>query len=111
MQRTVSDHIAITPNFCGGRAHIAGHRIRVQDIVQWHDREGFSPDEIIARFEQLTLADVYAALAFYHDQREQIDAEMAADDSFAQSLKAATPSLLARKLIDRSRGGDSVSPG
>jgi len=49
-------HIEITPGICGGRPRIAGHRIRVQDIVRWTE-ESLSPDEIVVRFPQLSLAD------------------------------------------------------
>ena len=72
----VNSHIQITPGTCGGKPRIAGHRIRVEDIVVWHERMNLSVDEIIARYPQLTLAEVYAALAYYHDHREQIDAQM-----------------------------------
>ena len=32
--------IEITPDVCGGRPRIAGHRIRVQDVVFWHEKMG-----------------------------------------------------------------------
>jgi uncharacterized protein (DUF433 family) len=67
MKATLADHIEVTPGICGGRPCISGHRIRVQDIVAWHESQGQSPDEIVARFPQLSLADVHAALAFYFD--------------------------------------------
>jgi uncharacterized protein (DUF433 family) len=51
-------HIEKIPGVCGGRACIAGHRIRVQDIVAWHERRGYSPDEIVDLFPGITLADV-----------------------------------------------------
>jgi len=51
---------------------IAGHRIRVVDIVLLTE-EGQSPDEIVANFPQLTLGDVFAALSYYHDHRVELD--------------------------------------
>ena len=33
-------HITRTPGVCGGKACIAGHRIRVQDIYVLHERRG-----------------------------------------------------------------------
>jgi uncharacterized protein (DUF433 family) len=57
-------HIEKKPGVCGGRACIAGHRIRVADIVAWHEKRGYCPDEIMALFPGITLADVYAALAY-----------------------------------------------
>ena len=79
-------HIEVTPGTCGGKPRIAGHRIRVQDIVIWNE-QGQSADEIVADFPQLSLAEVYAALAYYHDHREQIDQDIREDDKFFQQLK------------------------
>lgn len=43
MQAAVLDrYITIDPAICHGRPHIAGHRIRVQDIAVWHERLGYS---------------------------------------------------------------------
>ena len=55
------------PDVLGGKPCIAGTRIRVQDIYQWHELQGKSPDEIVSSFPQLTMADVYAALAYFWD--------------------------------------------
>ncbi len=108
MQPTVEKrHIEATPDVCGGRARIAGHRIRVQDIVIWTE-QGRSPDQIVAEFPQISLADVYAALAYYHDHREEIDRQIREDDQFVdQSRRKNGPGL-----IDGLRGsgthGDSL---
>jgi uncharacterized protein (DUF433 family) len=61
----IAEHIEITPGTCGGKPRIAGHRIKVQDIVIWHERMGMSPDEIVSNYPSITLSDVYAALAYY----------------------------------------------
>jgi uncharacterized protein (DUF433 family) len=97
MQPTLErQHIELTPGVCGGRARIAGHRIRVQDIVIWTE-QGRSPDQIVADFPQLSLADVYAALAYYHDHREDVDRQLREDDEFVTRLKAESgPGLLDR---------------
>ena len=100
-------HIEVTPGVCGGRPRIAGHRIRVQDIVLWTEQRQ-APDQIVADFPQLSLADVYAALAYYHDHREEIDRQIREDDQFVAQMKGqGGPGLL-----DRLRGsgarGDSL---
>ena len=110
MSHSTNPHIEITPGICGGRPRIAGHRIRVHDIALWHDFQGQSPEEIVGRFPQLTLADVYSALAYYFDHRPEIQAEIQADRQFAEKLKAATPSKLATKLIATDTPGDPISP-
>jgi uncharacterized protein (DUF433 family) len=94
---TLDDHIDVTSDTAGGKARIRGHRITVQDIAIWHERLGQSSDEIAAEYD-ITLADVYAALAYYFDHREEIDARMAEDRAFAQALRARTPSLRDQKL-------------
>ena len=66
------EHITKTPGVCGGKARIAGSRIRVMDIVVWHEHQKKSPDEIIASFPQLTHAEIHAAMAYYFDNREEI---------------------------------------
>lgn len=95
--RTLDEHIVITPGIKGGRPRIAGHRITVQDIVIWHEWMGRTVDEIADDY-QLGIADVYAALAYYHDHREEIDKQIKDDEEFVDALKKEIPSRLARKL-------------
>jgi uncharacterized protein (DUF433 family) len=99
MELTLNNHIEITPGVCGGKPRVAGHRIRVQDIAVWHEMQGQSPDEIVGRFPQLSLADVHAALAYYFDHREEILGEIRQDADFVTALKSQLgPGPLARKL-------------
>ena len=60
-----NERIVKTPETCGGRARIAGHRVRVQDIVIWSEHLGMTPDEIVSHIPTITLADVHSALAYY----------------------------------------------
>ncbi|MEB3343257.1 DUF433 domain-containing protein [Okeania sp.] len=95
---TITEHIEITPGICGGKPRIAGHRIRVEDIVICHEKMGFSPDEIVSQYPSITLADVYAALTYYHDHLEEIRQQILEDEEFARAMQAETPSLVAKKL-------------
>ena len=74
----IGTFIARSEDIRGGRPHIAGTGVTVQRIVGWY-RLGLNPDEIVAEIEHLSLAQVYAALAYYHANREDIDAQMEAD--------------------------------
>ncbi len=94
----ISQHIEITEGICGGKPRIAGHRIKVQDIVIWHERMGMSPDEIIYHHPTITLADVYAALAYYHDHQAEIRQQIEAGEAFAKQLQGNKPSLI-QKII------------
>jgi len=88
MPPTIADHIVSTPDRCGGRARIAGTRIRVQDIVSDHEVHGLSPEEIAREYPQITLAQVHAALAYYYDHRDEIRAQMRADEEAVEKLIA-----------------------
>ena len=101
-----TEHIEITPGVCAGKPRIAGHRITVQNIVIWHERMGMSPEEIVSEWPHLTLGDVYAALAYYDDNRALIDAEMKAEEAFAAELESKT-SLTARRPTERDAADDS----
>ncbi len=95
--KALDDHIEVTPDTAGGKPRIRGRRITVQDIAIWHERLGKSADEIAAEYD-VTLADVYAALAYYFDHREEIDARMTEDRAFADALRTRTSSLRDQKL-------------
>jgi uncharacterized protein (DUF433 family) len=80
-------HIESNPAKCGGKPCIAGTRIRVWDIHVWHNLRGQSPEEIIAAFPQLSLADVHAALAYYFDHRDEIQRQAKEDEEFVAKRK------------------------
>jgi uncharacterized protein (DUF433 family) len=87
MKRSVSSHIESTPELCSGKPRIAGTRIRVQDIVALHEFHGMSADEIVSGYPHITLGDVYAALAYYHDHREEIDHQIKDDEQFVEQFR------------------------
>ena len=104
MSQAIPSHITKTPGVCGGRACIAGHRIRVLDVVVWHEKRGLSPDEIVDMFPGITLADVYAALAYYFNNPLEIDEEFRKSADWADWLKANVPSKIPDELRGK-RGG------
>ncbi|HEX3148309.1 MAG TPA: DUF433 domain-containing protein [Gemmataceae bacterium] len=103
--------IEIKTGHCGGKPHIAGHRIKVQDVAIWHERLGQSPEEIVATYPTITLAQVHAALAYYHANRTDIDADIVSDEEFVAQLRAKTgESPMQRKLREGHAPDDSVPP-
>jgi uncharacterized protein (DUF433 family) len=109
MNSTVANHIDSRPEKCGGRPCITGTRIRVQDIYVWHELQGQTPEEIVTNFPQLSLADVHAAMAYYHDNRQQIQADIRVEKGMADSLKTSHPSKFMRRLMGKDANSDSVS--
>ena len=105
-------HIEITPGVCAGKPRIAGHRIKVQHIVIDHYRMGISLEEIVAQHSGITLADVHAALAYYHDHREQIEADIAEGERMYEELKKNQPSIVEKakqRLAERDAKNSSGS--
>ena len=70
----------------GGRPVIAGTGVTVKRIVGWYQL-GLSPDEIVMEIPHLNIAQVFAALTYYHVNREQIEADLAAERAEADKLE------------------------
>ena len=68
--------IVQSPSIVGGRPRIAGIRVSVQRIAAWY-KMGLNAEEICDRFETLTLAQIYAALTYYHSNRAEIEHHLA----------------------------------
>jgi uncharacterized protein (DUF433 family) len=98
MENVIAQHIEKAPGVCGGKARIKGHRIRVMDIVVLHEMRGMSVAEIAYQYPGISLADIYAALAYYFDNREEIQEEFKHDEEVAESLRHLFPSKLKEKL-------------
>jgi uncharacterized protein (DUF433 family) len=101
------------PGTCGGRPRIDGHRITVEDVAIWHERMGMSPDEIVSEYPSITLSDVHAALAYYYENRAQIDAAIEEGKRFVAEMRAkAGPSRLQELLTARKAHApdDSLPP-
>ncbi len=73
----VHPHIGSDPQVCGGNPVITGTRHPVRSVVQYVLQLGLTPEELIEKFPRLTLAQVYDALAYYYDNREEIDQDIA----------------------------------
>ena len=70
--------ITQNPRIRGGRPCIAGTGVTVQRIIGWY-KLGLTPDEIADRVGHLSLAQVHAALTYYHANRQEMEAAIEAD--------------------------------
>ena len=102
---TLNQHIEITLGISRGRPRIAGHRITVENIVIWHERLGKSADEIASDYD-ITLADVYAALAYYFDHRHEIDQSLEESRAFVNALRQKSSSKLSQKMQKLTQHGE-----
>ena len=67
------------PNRCGGRAVVAGTRVRVATILACY-RQGMAVEEILQEYGHLRPADVHDALAYAFEHADEIEADLSADD-------------------------------
>jgi uncharacterized protein (DUF433 family) len=75
---TGHSHIAIKKGVCGGHPSIKGTRVSVANIAGFY-LMGFGPEEIQRELPHLTLAQVYDAIAYFLDHREDINLQLQKD--------------------------------
>lgn len=91
--KTLDQRIESTPDVLGGKPRIAGRRISVAQIVIWFEWMGRSADEIASEYD-LALADVHAALAYYHSHRAGVDENIQDSQARAKKLREETSSKI-----------------
>jgi uncharacterized protein (DUF433 family) len=82
----IGSFIVRDPEIREGRPRIAGTGVTVRRIVSWYQL-GLTPEEIADRIGHLSFAQVYAALAYYHANREEIDADLKAEEEAAEAME------------------------
>jgi hypothetical protein len=80
-------------------------RIRVAQIATDHIGNGWSAEEIIRQHPHLTAAEVHAALGYYYDHREEIDAEITSEVTALDASDQQAPSALRLRLMAIRGGG------
>jgi uncharacterized protein (DUF433 family) len=86
MSTEIGTLLVRSPDVCGGRLRINGTRMTVNQLVVWY-KQGYTPEEIADQYPHLTLAQVYTALAYYHANREEIEADLATEKIEADRLE------------------------
>lgn len=89
----LAKRIVRTPEVCGGQPRIEGHRIRVRDVVMWFEALRMSADEIANEYD-LSLSDIYLALAYYHANQQELQKEWDANDAYVEQMMEKSPSRL-----------------
>src|SRR3954454_9821963 len=96
-----TEHIEIIAGALGPKPVIRGTRIRVEDVVGWYQEQGWSVSNIVEEFPHLTPAGIHAALAYYWDHKDELEARWAADDARDQEYMRQHPSRLREMLNQR----------
>lgn len=79
--KTKHPYIVSLKTHCGGSPVIAGTKFPVRSVVFYILRQGMTPEELIKEFSHLTLSQVYDALSYYYEHREEIDKELSLGES------------------------------
>ena len=100
---SLDSYIAIADHVLGGKPHIAGRRIAVSHIAEWHLVQQRSLGDIAYDFD-LPLPAVYAAIAYYLSHKDEIDQQDTEDENFVEQFKRQHADLinpLQRKLASQ----------
>ena len=98
MTEVLTERITRTPGVCGGKTCLAGHRVRVMDIVIMSERLGMSADDIVTQIPSITLSEVHSALAYYFDHLDEIREETERESESVSKFMSENPSALEAKL-------------
>jgi uncharacterized protein (DUF433 family) len=86
MSTEIATLLISSPGVCGGRLRIEGTRITVNQIVACY-KHGYSPEEIADQYPNLSLAQVYTALGYYHANKEAVEQDLDAEREEAEQLE------------------------
>lgn len=86
IQLVSREHIEISSDVRSGKPSIVNTRIAVEDVAVMHLKLGYSLLEIAGKYD-LSLASVYAAMAYYFDRRDEIDRRTTEEDELVEVLK------------------------
>jgi uncharacterized protein (DUF433 family) len=98
----VYPHVRKVEGICAGRPCIDGTRVRVVDIV-FLEKEGYTPERMLEQYPDLNLEQVYAALTYYHDNPEEIDAYIAEDEVWDEKYERERAEFLSKRRASTSR--------
>jgi len=76
VETKVHPYIVSRKDYCGGSPIIEGTKFPVRSVVHYVLRQGLSPEELVKEFSHLSLAQVYDALSYYYDHKQEIDREL-----------------------------------
>lgn len=83
-------HVVIAPIHLDERgvAWIEGTATKVIEVVRNKEWTGQSAEELQRDMPHLSLAQIYAALSYYHAHKEELDAEIARRERMMEQLRA-----------------------
>lgn len=90
-------HLSVQPD---GKVHIGESRYQVIHLAAEHYQHGWTAEELLRQHPDLRPEEVYAALTYFYDHREELVAEMKRSAAAVESARTAQ-SLSRENLLNR----------
>lgn len=89
-------HILLDDRAC---PYIEGTSMKIVELVTSIHAYGWSPEELHFQYPHLSMSQIYAALAYYWEHKEEIDADVKRRFEYSEQLRQETgESPLAKRL-------------
>ena len=82
---TAYAHILLRPD---GTPTVSGTRLKVKHVAALHRKRGMSAEDLQRAFPSHSLGEIYSALAYYYDHRDEIDRALEEDEREEEALRA-----------------------
>jgi uncharacterized protein (DUF433 family) len=66
---------------------IAGTTMKIVELVTGQIAHGWSPEELHFQHPYLTMSQIYSALAYYWDHKEELDADIKRREEYAEQSR------------------------
>ena len=86
-----------------GVAWVDDTNVKVVEVVMSKQAYDLTPEELHAQYPHLSLAQIHAALAYYYDHQEELDAEMARRASLAAETRGRTEDKALQKRLHEAK--------
>jgi uncharacterized protein (DUF433 family) len=96
MTAVLTSHIVLDES---GVAWIDDTNVKVIEVVLDKLAHGSSPEEMHFQYPHLSLGQIHAALAYYHDHRAAFDEQIARDEADVRALRAAAGETPGRQKL------------
>ena len=85
MTTALDGHIQVDDR---GVARIAGSRIKVMHLVMEVQANGYTPEQLHEQFPHLRIAQIFAAMTYYHDHKEEVDRQIVESTQLVERMRA-----------------------
>ena len=78
---------------------ITGANTKVVEVVLDKIAHGWSPEEMHRQHPHLSMAQIHAALAYYYEHQDEVDADIERRDRYVEEMRAQQPDSPLRQRL------------